>query len=134
MANLIPKEAKNDLATTWLAATETTWKVALFRVGSDCLDNKSLYSDCSLEVAHGSGYETGGATLSRLPLSYSGNTVIFDASNVSWATATFTAAYAVVYHTATSKIRAIYDFGGAKTVTGGTFTIQWNAGGLIQIS
>lgn len=135
MASVIPKEVKLEIVTRWLAATEPTWKVALFTT-NQCL-SQSLYSSCTGQVSSsGTGYTTGGATLADRAVGYDGTglNAYIDATNTAWTTATFTANYAVVYETSGSKIRAVFDFGGAKTVTNGTFTIIWNASGLIKIS
>ncbi len=133
MASSIPKEAKNDLLTAWLAATETTWKVALFLNTSNCM-TQSLYSGCTNEVV-GTGYTAGGATLLGRALSYDGENVVFDATDAFWVTATFTATYAIVYDTVTSKIRGRFELGGSIPVAGGTFTIQWNnPSGLFKLS
>lgn len=131
MASSIPKEAKNDLMARWLPAVETTWKVALFTT-NQCM-TQSLYSSCTGEVAASAWYSTGGATLAGRVASYSGETVLLDATDTQWTTATTTCAYAVVYDTTTSKIRARFELG-SQTVAGGTFTIQWNASGLIQLT
>lgn len=136
MASRVPKEVKLEIGTAWLPATETTWKVALFLNGSNCNnDGVLLYSACTNEVsAVGTGYTTGGATLAGRAVSYIDTTnVKFDATDATWTTATFTARYAVVYNTTTSKIRAVYDFGGDYSVTNGTFTLQWNGDGLLKI-
>ena len=136
----IPKEVKaeiiNDPVKGWIAET---WKVALFTSASNCL-TKSLYSDCSGEVsATGTGYVTGGAIVNKSAWGAGSNYVdttnaMIDATDTQWTAVTFTARYAVVYNTVTSKIRCVKDFVSDKTVTGGTFIIQWNAGGIIKIS
>ncbi len=136
MASRIPKEVKLEIVTRWLPATEPTWKVALFLSTSNCnTDGVLLYSACTNEVASGGGYTTAGETLTGRAVAYIETTnARIDADDTPWTSATFTARYAVVYETATSKIRAVYDFLADKSVTGGTFTIQWNASGLCKIS
>ena len=137
MASTIPKEVKKETIDGWLA--EASWKVALFTSASDCL-TKSLYSACSNEVSNvGTGYTTGGVTLTRAAWGAGSGYVDttnanLDASDSSWTTASFTARYAVVYNTSTSKIRFVYDFGTNQTVTAGTFTVIWNSGGLVKVS
>jgi len=131
MASSIPKEVKKEVVDTWIAET---WKVALFTT----LQTASLYSSCTNEVV-GTGYTAGGATVTKSDWGVGSDYVDttnakIDATDSTWTSATFTARCAVVYNTTTSKIRAIYDFAADKVVTGGTFTIQWNAGGLIKIS
>jgi hypothetical protein len=137
MASTVPKEVKKELIDSWLA--ETGWKVALFTSVSDCL-TRSLYSACSNEVsAVGTGYTTGGATVTRRAWGAGSGYVdavnaMIDANDVAWSSATFTCRYAVVYETTGSKIRGIYDLGSDLSVSSGTFTIVWNAGGLAKVA
>jgi len=137
MASTIPKEVKKEFIDGWLA--EASWKVALFTNASNCL-TQSLYSACTSEVSSsGTGYVTGGNTLTRLAWGAGSgyvdtNNAYIDASDLSWTAASFTCRYAVVYNTSTSRIRAVFDFGSDQTVTSGTFTIVWNAAGLVKIS
>jgi hypothetical protein len=135
MASVIPKEVKNEIVTRWLPATETTWKVALLtNAFAYVTGTHILYADLTNEVV-GTGYTAGGATLAGRAIAYVDTTnANIDATDVQWTTATFIARYAVVYETTGGKIRAIYDFGADKTVTGGTFTIQWSASGLMKVS
>ena len=136
MGNVIPKLVKYDIIARWCApptGVETTWMVALFTT-NQCL-TQTLYTGCTGEVLDSApGYDTGGVVLSGRAANYDGDNAYLTATNSQWTLATFTAAYAVVYETATNKIRVIYDFGGNKTVTTGTFTIQWSPSGLIKIS
>lgn len=63
---------------------------------------------------------------------------VFDAANLSWTSASFTAYHCVLFSdTPTSPADPLIcsiDFGGAQTVTSGTFTIQWAAEGIINIT
>ena len=63
-------------------------------------------------------------------------TTDFDADDSVWAAATFTAYHAVIYDddVGTDDLICSIDFGGAKTVTAGTFTIQWDAAGIITLA
>jgi len=132
MASSIPKEVKNEVVTRWLPGTEPTWKIALFNTGSNCL-TQSTYAACTNEVS-GTGYTAGGATLAGRTSGYvDTNNVYLDATDPSWTSSSFTAYYAIVYETATGKIRARIDFGGAKAVTTGTLTIILNSGGVIKV-
>jgi hypothetical protein len=60
-----------------------------------------------------------------------------DGADVSWTTASFTAYGALLYKNtgtdSTSILIAYQDFGGAKTVTNGTFTLQWDADGILRV-
>ena len=132
MANTIPKQVKKEIADAWVAET---WKVCLltnaFTYNST---THVLYTDLTNEVI-GVGYTAGGATVTGKASSYDSTNVLVDAVDTPWSAATLVdVRYAVVYNAASPyKIRAIYDFGADKSVTIGTFTIQWNASGLIKI-
>lgn len=59
----------------------------------------------------------------------------FDADDIAWTTATFTAYHAAIYDStlAGDDLFGSIDFGGAKSVTGGTFTIAWNSNGIMRL-
>jgi len=96
MASTIPKEVKLEIVTRWLPATEPVWKVALFLSTSNCL-TQSDYSACTNQSS-GTNYTAGGATLINRTVGYVDTTnAAIDAEDTSWASASFTARYAVVY-------------------------------------
>jgi hypothetical protein len=64
-----------------------------------------------------------------------GATTKWDATDAAWTEATFTAYHAVLWDdTAADSLICSIDFGGAKTVASGTFTIQWHADGIITLA
>ncbi len=86
------------------------------------------------ELATTGGYTQGGKTLGSKAVTEAATTK-WDAADVEWTSATFTAYHAVIYDsTATNDLIASIDFGGAKTVAAGTFTIQWDASGIITLA
>lgn len=86
------------------------------------------------ELATAGGYTQAGMALASKAVTEAGTTY-WDADDTSWTSATFTAYHAVVYDvTATSDLICSIDFGGAQTVTSGTFTIQWNANGIVSLA
>ena len=104
-------------------------------------DAHDFYDDLTNEVANGSGYTTGGATLGSKSTSYdsASNETRLIAAASSWTTASFTARYAVVYKdtgvAGTSPLLGYVDFGGDETVSSGTFTITWDAtSGVLKIT
>ena len=140
MANVIPKEVKKEQIDGYIAET---WKAVL-------LDNTFTYVTgtyityadllaSGTEIV-GTGYTAAGAAVTKSAWGagsgYTGTTnAMLDATDVAWTTATFAAArFVAVYETTGGLIRAIYDFGADKSVTTGTFTVEWNASGLIKIS
>jgi len=93
----------------------------------------SAYSDISAnELATEGGYTQNNKTLGSTAVA----SAAFDAADTAWTSATFTAYHCVLYddtHASDILICSI-DFGGAQTVTSGTFTIQWNASGIITLT
>lgn len=106
-----------------------TFKCALY-TSSASLDATTTGYTTSNEVSSsGTSYSAGGNTLtvSQVPTSTS-TTAWLDFNDTSWTTASFTAAGALIYNsTQGDKSVAVLSFGGDKTVTSGTFTIQFPA-------
>ena len=86
------------------------------------------------ELATAGGYTQAGVTLAGKAVT-EGATTKWDGTDSEWTTATFTAYHAVIYDsTAGNDLICSIDFGGAKTVAAGTFTIQWDANGIITLA
>ena len=105
-----------------------TYKIALIKPASSGTINKSTtnYSALSTdEVANGSGYTTGGATLSGFSVSLDTDTAILDfTTDPTWPTSSISAAGALIYNSSQSnKAVAVLDFGGTITSTSDTFTV-----------
>ena len=111
-----------------------TVKVALMNNSHTFTAGNTVWSDVSATEASGTNYTAGGATLANKAVTVAATTK-WDADDVAWATATITAYHAVVYDTTnTNSLVCSFDFGGAKTATAGTFTIQWDANGIITMA
>ena len=87
----------------------------------------------------GTGYTSGGATLSGFSVTETGSVARLDFSSPSWSTATISATGAIIYNSSKSnKAVAVFDFGGTITSTAGTFTATMPTVGdstsLIRIS
>lgn len=65
-----------------------------------------------------------------------GATTKWTATNHAWTGATFTARFAVIFDgtLAGNDLICCIDFGSDKTVSAGTFTIQWDAAGIITLA
>lgn len=86
------------------------------------------------ELPTSGGYTQGGVALASKAVT-EGATTKWDAADVSWEAATFTAYHAVLYdETAANSLICSFDFGGAKTVSAGTFSIVWDAAGIITLA
>ena len=107
----------------------SAFKIALYTSSADLTTTTTVYVT-SGEVASGGGYTTAGEALTNTGVAKSTVTSYTDFSNVSWTSASFTARGCMIYNsstisglTADSTVCTI-DFGGDKTVSSGTFTIQ----------
>ena len=139
MASSIPRATRKRYADS-LAGT--SMKVALF-VDITGYAELTATTYTALDVTAtevssvGTGYTTGGYTLTLSSANLATNGAKVDAVATSVAAATFTCRYAVIYINAaagTDYIVAVSDFGSNYTVTNGTITITWDAtDGLISI-
>lgn len=104
------------------------------------IDTEDFYNDVTNECTNGSGYTTGGITLSSTTviLDTSGDKAVFDAADISWSSSSITARGAVMYRntgtSSSSPLIAYFDFGSDKTSANGTFTISWNASGILNLA
>jgi len=111
-----------------------TVKVMLLDSSHSFTATDNVIGDVDSNEITGTGYTAGGATLANGAVTQ-GATTKFDADDVVWTTGTFTTNHAVIYDvTATSNLVISLDFGGAQTVTGADFTIQWHTDGIFDIS
>ncbi len=141
MASVIYNSAKVKLMNGGIDLDTDTIKCALVTSSyTPDIDTHDFYDDVTNEVANGNGYTTGGATLAGVAVAVdnTNNRAEFDATDSSWTTATITARGAVIYKSTgvagTSPLIAYVDFGTDKSSSGGTFTITWNAEGIIQLA
>ena len=107
----------------------SAFKIALFTNSATLGSTTTAYA-ASNEVS-GSGYSAGGNALTNTGVAKSTVTSYTDFSDVSWTSASFTARGCLIYNsssisglTANAAV-AVIDFGGDKTVSSGTFTIQF---------
>tara|TARA_Y100000004_G_scaffold16284_1_gene16940 strand:- start:128 stop:565 length:438 start_codon:yes stop_codon:yes gene_type:complete len=109
------------------ATTGNTFKIALFTSSATLGASTTAYST-SNEITNSSGtaYTAGGATLTNVTPTTSGTTAFCDFADVSYTDASFTANGALIYNSSQSdKAVCAIAFGSDKTVTSGTFTIQF---------
>ena len=109
------------------ATTGNAFKIALY-TSSASLGAGTTASSTSNEITNSSGtaYTEGGASLTSVTPTTDGTTAVCDFADVSFSSASFTANGALIYNdTQSDKAVAVIAFGGDKTVTSGTFTIQF---------
>jgi len=136
MASGIYNAFKEDLmlGDVNLGSGGDTIKVGLLDNSHSFTSTNTVWGDISANEISGTGYTAGGATLASQSVTV-GSTTYFDAADTAWTSASFTAYHAAIYDTTnTSSLVCSIDFGGAQTVTNGTFTIQWNASGIISLT
>ena len=104
-------------------------------------DTHDYYDDVVANEVSGTGYTTGGNTLSSKTITYDGtnNVIILDAADVTWSSSTITARYAVVYDdsgasNAAKALIGYVDFGSDQSSTNGNFTITWDSTGIVRIT
>ena len=114
------------------ASTGDTFKIALYTSSATLGASTTDYAATN-EITNTSGtaYTAGGAALTSVTPTSSGTTAFCDFSDVSWTSASFTANGCLIYNTTTGTGTGTTDavaaiaFGGDKTVSSGTFTIQF---------
>jgi len=110
------------------ATTGNTFKIALYTSSATLGAGTTAYTT-SNEITNSSGtaYTAAGATLTSVTPTSSSTTAICDFADVSYTDASFTANGALIYNDSASGDPAVcaIAFGSDKTVTSGTFTIQF---------
>jgi hypothetical protein len=104
-----------------------TFKLAMYTNAATL--GKSTTSFTTGNEVSSSGYTSGGKALVNVGTSVATNTAITDFDDLSFTGVTLTARGALIYNDTASgdPAVAVLDFGGDKTATSGTFTIQFPA-------
>ena len=103
-----------------------TYKLALYT--SSATLGATTTSFTTTGQASGTGYTTGGGTLTNVTPTSTGTTAVTDFADLTFGTATITARGCMIYNSSDSnKSVASIDFGGDKTSTAGDFTIVFPA-------
>ena len=137
IASVIQNSAKADLlraGTNFNTSGGTpaghAFKIALYTNSTTLDTTTTAYGGPSDEVS-GSGYSPGGNALTNTGVGTTTVTSFTDFSDTSWTSASFTARGCLIYNSSTvtglttdAAVCSI-DFGGDKTVSSGTFTIQF---------
>ena len=107
-----------------------TFKLALYTDQATLNATTTDYANTN-EVANGNGYSTGGNTLVNTGVGLTSTTAFTDFTDTSFTSASFTANGCLIYNTQanggsnTTEAVCVVAFGGNKTVSSGTFTIQF---------
>ncbi len=136
------RRAKIKLLNGTLDLDTGVWKMALTQAAQALTDDFAgastdcRYADLTNEVPNGSGYTTGGKTLTP-SVTRSGATVTYDVDDQSWTASSFTAKYAVIYADNTNDDLLAFcelDTGGSVTVIASTLTVAINASGVFTLT
>ena len=110
------------------------FKLALYTSSATINKSTTAYSATNeISNTSGSAYSAGGIALTNVTPTLDSDTAICDFSNTSWSSASFTANGCLIYDSSsvtgmTSNASCVtIAFGGDKTVTSGTFTIEFPA-------
>lgn len=141
MASLVYNSFKKKIMDGSIDLDTDTIKIALVTSSyTPSADNDDFWDDVSANEVGASGtYSAGGATLTvTISQDNTDDEGVFDATDVSWTTATITARYAVIYKSTgvagTSPLVCLIDFGGNQTSSGGTFAITFAAEGILNLN
>ena len=136
MANDIYPSFKEWMADGKIDMDAATFKIMLLDDSHAFNSAHDEYADISANQITGTGYTETGMDLVSPTWVLDGDVVTFDADDPAWTTATFSAWFAVIYagSVAGDPLVCQIDFGGEQAVTAGTFTIQFNASGIITLT
>jgi len=102
------------------------WVIALIDDSVDVGPTTASLNSGVGELAATGGYTTGKAIALTTSKDATTGTIMADFADASWTSASFTASGAIIYAGSGAKYAVVVlDFGGPKTVSSGTFTVQF---------
>jgi VCBS repeat-containing protein len=108
----------------FLASGGNSFKLALYT--SSATMGAATTAFTTTNQATGTNYSSGGNALTNVDPSSSGTTAFTDFADLTFGTATITARGCMIYNdTNADRNVAVFDFGGDKTSTAGSFTITF---------
>ena len=113
------------------ASSGNAFKLAMYTSSASLGAGTTAYSS-SNEISNtsGSAYSAGGKTIVSVTPVLDGTVAVCDFADISFTSASFTANGCLIYDdTQADKAVCVVAFGGDKTVSSGTFTIQFPAAG-----
>ena len=126
MANVVPFSFKDELmsGTHNFANGGDTFKIALYTSNPYTTSSTVALTTDEVSSAGSSNYVR--KTLGSQAVVATTATTSVDFGDVTWSSATFSAAFAAIYNDDKSdKLCVVLDFGGTKTATNGDFTISF---------
>ena len=128
MTNVVPYSFAQELLKGSHDFINDTIKLALYSAGSGApyTVNSTIYESSVSNQVSGTGYTTGGNTLNNAVVANQTNVATLTFDQTQWTSATFGAAYGVIYNdTDGDKLVVVLDLGGTKSCSNGTFTITF---------
>jgi|TARA_X000001036_G_scaffold378257_1_gene368511 hypothetical protein len=126
MANIIPFAFRGELfsGTHNFANGGDAFKIALYTSNPYSTSSTVVLTTNEVSSSGSSNYER--KALGSQAVASSTAVASVDFADSTWASATFTAAFAAIYNDDKSdKLCVVLDFGGNKTATNGTFTVSY---------
>ena len=113
------------------ASSGNAFKLAMYTSSASLGAGTTAYSSSNeISNASGSAYSAGGKTIVSVTPALDGTVAVCDFADISFTSASFTANGCLIYNdTQADKAVCVVAFGGDKTVSSGTFTIQFPAAG-----
>jgi hypothetical protein len=112
------------------ASSGNTFNLAMYTSSATLNKSTTAYSS-SNEISNtsGSSYSAKGKAITSVTPVLSSDTAVCDFANISWTSASFTANGCLIFNDTASNDPSVcaIAFGGDKTVTSGTFTIEFPA-------
>ena len=111
------------------ASSGNAFKLAMYTSSASLGASTTAYSSSNeISNASGSAYTAGGKALTSVTPVLDGSTAVCDFADISFTSASFTVNGCLIYNdTQSDKAVCVVAFGGDKTVSSGTFTIQFPA-------
>tara|TARA_Y100000289_G_scaffold56564_1_gene60315 strand:+ start:559 stop:987 length:429 start_codon:yes stop_codon:yes gene_type:complete len=126
MANIVPFSFKGELlsGTHNFATGGDSFKIALYTSNPYTTSSSVVDNTNEVSSAGSSNYVRKALTSQAVAASTATSSVDF--ADVTWSSATFSAAFAAIYNDDQGdKLCVVLDFGGTKTATNGDFTVSF---------
>ena len=138
MADLIYASFKEGLGKGHFDLAADTVRCALLTSAYVPSAGHAALADVAASEASGAGYTAGGQTLSGVAWTLAGTSAALAAADPSWSQASITARYALIYVAKTvagrtNPLVCLLDFGADRGVTGGTFSVRFDASGVLAL-
>lgn len=138
MANMIYPTFKRSIGNGVFNLASDALRCVLLTSAHTPNASHAIYADVAADEVAGAGYVAGGQALSGVTWALSGTAAVLHADAPSWVEATVTARYAAIYADKTADgmvdpLVCLLDFNADKGVLGGTFTVDFDATGILAL-